>query len=94
MILATLFIRFTCIIICSSVIRLTFGWSSTPTVLLLQESAYDIKESVKRLEDAARLPFTGIISNPHLAEETAADVIRSGHQQVLEYAEALQKAQK
>jgi len=54
------------------------------------QNLYDIKESVKQFEDAARLPFTGIISNPHLAEETTADVIRSGHQQVLEYAEALQ----
>jgi len=49
-----------------------------------------IIELVELFEDASRLHFTGIISNPHLAEETTVDIIRRGHQQVLEYAEALQ----
>jgi hypothetical protein len=49
----------------------------------------EIIELVKLFENASRLPFTGIISNPHMAEETTLDIIRSGHQQVLDYSRAL-----
>lgn len=49
-----------------------------------------IIELVKLFEDASRLHFTGIISNPHMVEDTNVDIIRAGHQQVLDYSRALQ----
>lgn len=39
------------------------------------------------LEKVARLKFTGIISNPNLVEETDIDIIKAGHEKVMEYAE-------
>lgn len=41
------------------------------------------------LEISSRVPFTGIISNPNLVEETTPDVIREGHRKVLEWAETI-----
>jgi hypothetical protein len=41
------------------------------------------------LENAARLTFTGLISNPNLMGETNPAMIRSGHQIVADYAQAL-----
>jgi RecA/RadA recombinase len=49
----------------------------------------DLMEIKMILERAARLKFTGIISNPNLVEETDLDVIRNGHKTVLDFAEKL-----
>jgi len=50
-------------------------------------------ESVKllkgQLEAVARLQFTGIVSNPNLLVETSGDLIRSGHESVVEFAKSL-----
>lgn len=48
-----------------------------------------IKELKYYLERASRLNFTGIISNPNLVEETTVQIIKEGHEKVLEYAEVL-----
>ena len=42
-----------------------------------------------QLEAVARLKFTGIVSNPNLLVETSADLIRSGHETVAEFAKSL-----
>ncbi len=49
----------------------------------------DLRELKIYLEKAARLKFTGIISNPNLVEETDIDVIIEGHRRVLGFAESL-----
>ena len=41
------------------------------------------------LESAAHLTFTGLISNPNLMDETSPEMIRNGHQIVVEYARAM-----
>jgi len=38
------------------------------------------------LETASRIPFTGIISNPNLVEETTPDIVREGHGKVVQWA--------
>jgi len=43
----------------------------------------------KRLEGVANLKFTGIVSNPNLLGETSPDLIRSGHNMIVGFAEAL-----
>ncbi|MEN6461300.1 MAG: hypothetical protein ABFC94_08035 [Syntrophomonas sp.] len=49
----------------------------------------DLIEMKKLLERAARLTFTGIISNPNLVEETDVDVIINGHRKVEHFADIL-----
>lgn len=49
----------------------------------------DLIEMKKLLERAARLTFTGIISNPNLVEETDVDIIINGHRQVEHFADIL-----
>lgn len=49
----------------------------------------NVKELQERLEKAASLKFTGIISNPNLLYETTADLIRQGHGKVEGFARAL-----
>lgn len=51
----------------------------TLSVLLLRD----------QLEQAARLKFTGIVSNPNLLGETRPDLIREGHARVVDFSQAL-----
>lgn len=48
-----------------------------------------IRVLIGQLEGAARIKFTGIISNPNLMVETTPDVIRNGHEKVVGFARAL-----
>lgn len=41
------------------------------------------------LETASRVPFTGIVSNPNLVEETTPGIVREGHGKVLEWAKVI-----
>lgn len=48
-----------------------------------------VMELKQLLEGAAHLNFTGLISNPNLMVETNPEIIRSGQQMVLDYAQAM-----
>lgn len=50
------------------------------------ESIEAVNELKEGLEAAAKISFTGIISNPNLVEETELETIISGHKKVLSYA--------
>lgn len=50
------------------------------------ENVWELKET---LENASRLKFTSIISNPNLVEETDLDTIISGHEKVLAFSQSL-----
>ncbi|QGT99876.1 hypothetical protein SYNTR_1283 [Candidatus Syntrophocurvum alkaliphilum] len=51
------------------------------------ESIIELKET---LENASKLKFTGIISNPNLVEETNLETIINGHKKVEEFAKILE----
>lgn len=51
------------------------------------ESLEAVSELKEYLEKAAQLHFTGIISNPNLVEETDLEIIKSGHEKVVAYAQ-------
>lgn len=53
------------------------------------KSLNDLIALKQTLENASRVNFTGIISNPNLVEETTTDIIIEGHGQVLNWAETL-----
>ena len=42
-----------------------------------------------QLEGAARIKFTGIVSNPNLLVETTPELIKCGHQKILGFSQAL-----
>lgn len=46
----------------------------------------EVQELRSLLEMAGRIPFSGIISNPNLVEETSVQLIREGHRRVLGFA--------
>jgi len=48
------------------------------------ESVLELKQLLER---AARIHFTGVVSNPNLLEETTLDIIRGGHEIVRGYAQ-------
>ena len=54
------------------------------------ENLADVVETRALIEQAARIPYTGIISNPNLLEETDQAIILAGHRQVCEYAAELE----
>ena len=52
-------------------------------------SLEDLLVLKQMLEISSRLPFTGIISNPNLVEETTPDTVREGHGKVVEWSESI-----
>ena len=44
---------------------------------------------IREIEDAARLPITGLISNTHLMGETTPEIVREGYRMALAAAEAV-----
>jgi len=50
------------------------------------ESVLELKQLLER---AARIPFTGVVSNPNLLVETNLDTIRLGHEIVRKYAQTM-----
>lgn len=54
--------------------------------------AYDVQslaELKDRIEAAAHINFTAVVSNPNLVEETSLDIIRRGHEKVMALSEGL-----
>ena len=77
----------------SRYVRLRTGYEHWMVVNPYRPFAADLtemKELVAGLELVGKIPFTGIISNPNLLEETNLEVIRQGHRRVEEYSQAFQ----
>lgn len=53
------------------------------------ETLEGIRDLANALQNASRLQFTGIVSNPNLAASTDIDVILAGHARVQEFARGL-----